>query len=228
MKKTKIILLVTLGVCMMSFIPAVLGQRQVNIRPISDFTDNSVLPYLPDLGLPYLPPLAGWTYPLDTYNLTMVPHGFFETIADCNPKGHVLERDLGDGRISYKVDLHVKGATTFVYWAQEQDGEVLQLLVFIGEMDYYFSATLIVYEGTLGDPVPNVWMIWFPEMLGITPIGEGTRSHLTASGTGTFTAEAQDVGLGISGESVNVKINQVGMLKTGGQELWPVEIIFFH
>jgi hypothetical protein len=228
MKKTKIILLVTLGVCMMSFIPAVLGQRQVNIRPISDFTDTNPLPYPP---FPYLPPLAGWMYPLDTHNLTMVPHGYppVETIAACNPKGHVLERDLGDGRISYEVNLHVKGATTYVFWTQEQEGqEDLELLVFIGEMDYFFSATLIVYDGDFGDPVPNIWMIWFPKLLGITPIGEGTRSHITASGTGTFTADAEQVGLGISGESVKVKINQVGMLKPGGQMLWPVEIIFFH
>ncbi|MFW9866714.1 MAG: hypothetical protein ACFFEN_11520 [Candidatus Thorarchaeota archaeon] len=218
MKKTKIILLVTLGICMMSFIPAVLGQGKVNIRPISDFIDTN--------ALPGLPPLAGWTYPKDTYDLTMVPHGYppAETIADCNPKGYVIERVLKDGRISYEVDLHVKGATTQVYWVQGD----LQLLVFEGEMDYYFSATLIVYEGNFGDDVPNLWMIWFPELFGMDPIGEGTRAHITANGTGTFTAAAEEVGLGISGDSVKVKINQVGMLKPDGQMLWPVEIIFFH
>ena len=214
MNKTKTILLVTLGICMMSFIPAALGQA--NIRPIKDFTDTN--------AIPGLPPLAAWAS-LEI-NLTMIPHGWppVETLADCNPKGYVLERDLKDGRISYKVDLHVKGATAYVFWGLQEDLPP----VFIGEINYYFSATIIVYEGNLGDPVPNLWMIWFPEFFGIDPIGETTKTHITASGTGTFTAFAEELGLGISGASVKVKINQVGLIKPGDQELWPVEIIFFH
>ncbi|MFW9783404.1 MAG: hypothetical protein ACFFFB_14070 [Candidatus Heimdallarchaeota archaeon] len=221
MKKTKIILLVTLGICIMSFIPAALGRA--NIRPITDFTYTN--------AIPGLPPLAAWTSLED--NLVMVPHGYppVETLADCNPEGFVLERDLKDGRILYQVNLHVEGATAYVFWLPTS------LLVFIGQIDYYFAATIIVYEGNLGDPIPNIWMIWFPEFFGIDPIGEGTLSLITASGTGTFTAYAEELGLGSNGETVNVKIDQVGILKSedhpqidplAGLLMWPVEHIFFY
>jgi hypothetical protein len=128
------------------------------------------------------------------------------------------------------VNLHVKGATTWVFWLEENWN--LKSPVFIGEMDYYFSATMIVYEGNLGDPVPNLWIISFPDFFGMDPIGECTKSHMTVSGTGTFTAYAEELGLGISGDSVNVKMNQVGLTKPEGHPfypaLWPVENIFFH
>jgi hypothetical protein len=223
MKKTKVILLAVLGFCIFCFLPAVLGTA--NTRPIKDFTDTN--------AIPGLPPLAAWASSGD--NLIMVPHGFFETLADCNPEGFILERDLKDGRILYKVNLHVKGATTWVFWLEENWH--LESPVFIGEMDYYFSVTMIVYEGNLGDPVPNLWMIWFPDFFGIDPIGEGTISLMTASGTGTFTVYAEELGLGSNGETVNVKMIQVGMLKSedhpqvdplGGLMMWPVENIFFY
>ncbi|MFW9882321.1 MAG: hypothetical protein ACFFG0_55370, partial [Candidatus Thorarchaeota archaeon] len=185
----------------------------------TDFTDTN--------AIPGLPPLSAWVSAED--NLVMVPHGFFETLADCNPEGSVLERDLKDGRILYKVNMHVKGATTWVFWL---GGDWFSNPpVFIGEMDYYFAATLIVYEGSLGGPVPNLWMIWFPEFFGIDPIGEGTISHITASGTGTFTAYAEEIGLGSNGEIVNVKIDQVGLVKSEDHplnEMWPIEHIFFY
>ncbi|UCC19570.1 MAG: hypothetical protein JSV62_15960 [Promethearchaeota archaeon] len=129
------------------------------------------------------------------------------------------------------MNLHIKGATAYVFWLSKE------LLVFTGEMDYYFSATMIVYEGNLGDPIPNIWMIWFPGFFGIDPIGEGTISHITASGTGTFTAYAEELGLSSEGETLNVKIDQIGLAKPEdhpqidplvGLMMWPVEHIFFY
>ncbi|MFW9818798.1 MAG: hypothetical protein ACFFE5_04245, partial [Candidatus Thorarchaeota archaeon] len=64
MKKTKIILLVTFGICILGFMPAVLGTA--NSRPISDFTDTN-----DETGV------AAWLDP--NTNLIIFPHGFYVT-----------------------------------------------------------------------------------------------------------------------------------------------------
>lgn len=209
MKKIKIILLVTLGICMLSFIPAALGAAET--KPISTFTDTN-------------DSVAAWAN-YET-GLTVFPHGFYifpglESIADCDPEGSVFVKDLKDGKILYKVNLHVKGALMFI--AQAMYG-----LIFVGEMDYNFQATMIVYDGELGDPVPNLLMIWFPAYFGIEPIGEGTFSHITGSGKGTFINDDAAIDFGFApGATANIKINQVGILDPEGEK-WPVELIFFH
>ena len=217
LKKTKIILFATLGVCLFSFIPTVLGAA--NNRPITDFTDTN-------------DNVAAWADPES--ELIIFPHGWYiygfpsgpQSIADCIVSGSVLEKDLKDGLIMYKVNLHVKGALMVV--ANFTDGTILVE----GEMEYLFQVTLIIYDGVLGDPVPNLLEIWFPGIFlppGTDPIGEVTFSHLTGRGTGTFLVDA----LGFTaGDAVNVKVNQVGLTKPEGHpfypELWPVELIFFH
>jgi hypothetical protein len=227
MKKTKMIFLVTLGLCIISFIPTVAAKA--NVRPISDFTDTNNN-------------IAAWADP--DSGLTLFPHGWFifgfpdalESIASCNPSGSVLEKELKDGSIMYKVDLHVKGATMVV-----GSGVILV----IGEMDYYFQVTIILYDGELGDPVPNLLEIWFPESfpwgdpLG-DPIGEGTLSHLVGKGTGTFLDPDMALYYGFDpDEEVKVKVNEVGMLDKDFEEghpnyypdleqFWPVEMVFFH
>jgi len=212
MKKTKIILLVTLGICMLSFIPAALGAA--NSRPITDFTATN------DHVAGYWSPQSG---------LILFPHGArwlgLEKIEDCDPSGSVLERDLKDGRILYKVNLHVKGALMWIYWAEP--GWPGKGPIFIGEMDYYFTATMIV-EGNLGDPVPN----YFDLIFGNIP-GELIGSHITGSGTGYFTDYAGEIGQGFTpGDSAKVKLNQLSISKPEGHpfypEMWPAELTFFH
>ncbi|MFX1430957.1 MAG: hypothetical protein ACFFCY_12415 [Promethearchaeota archaeon] len=211
MKKTKIILITTLGICMLSFIPAVLGKA--DCRPIEDFTaTNSNI-------LAYVDPESG---------LLVVPHGLWwlpdpETIADCDYDGFVLERDLKDGRILYKINLHVKGALMLIFWGQE--GWYLFPPIFVGEMDYYFTTTIIV-EGEFGGPVPNLIDVWY------NGGGETLMSHITGSGTGEFTDYAEELGVGISGDPVKAFVNQVGIPRPEGHpfypEMWPVELVFFH
>ncbi|MFX1240850.1 MAG: hypothetical protein ACFFA7_06335 [Promethearchaeota archaeon] len=207
MKKTKIFLLATLGICMLSFMPAVLGTA--NSRPISDFVDTNDY-----TGV------AAWVDP--ETNLIIFPHGFYVTppgtnlISDCEHHGSVLERDLKDGRIMYRINLHVKGAYMLV-------GDYgVNPFVFEGEMDYSFTCIVIV-EGEMGGPVPNLIDVWF------YGAGEAPYSHLTGSGTGTFLVDA----FGFSaGDTANVKVNQVGLTKPEGHPfypgLWPVELVFFH
>ena len=212
MKKTKIILLATLGLCMLSFIPAALGAA--NSRPIADFTDNN------DHVAGYWSPQSG---------LIIFPHGArwlgLEKIDDCDISGSVLERDLKDGRILYKVNLHVKGALMWIFW--DQKIPVFEEPIFIGEMDYYFTTTLIV-EGNLGDPVPNYFDVIFGNILGECP---GT--HITGSGTGTFVDDDAAIALGFApGDSAMVKLNQLSIAKPEGYpfypEMWPAELTFFH
>ncbi|TFF85590.1 MAG: hypothetical protein EU517_01455 [Promethearchaeota archaeon] len=185
------------------------------VRPISDFTDTNNN-------------IAAWG-DLDS-GLTIFPHGWFvfdfpdapESIADCNPSGSVLEKELKDGSIMYNVNFYVKGALMAI---------ASDVLLVIGEMDYHFQATLIVYDGELGDPVPNLLEIWFPQTFlppGSAPIGEGTFSHLTGKGTGKFVNIDAAVCYGFDpDEEVKVKVNQVGILRPD-EEYWPVELVFFH
>jgi len=213
MKKTKLILLATLGICMLSLMPVVVAKADV--RPISDFTDTNDY-----TGV------AAWLDPVS--NLIIFPHGFWVTdpgtdlITDCEHHGSVLVKELKDGRIMYKINLHVKGAYMLV-------GDYgINPYVFEGEMDYNFQATIIV-EGELGDPVPNLIDIWFFGAAGETPF-----QHITGSGTGTFLVDAFGY---TAGDTANVKVSQVGISKPPEHpridplidpyNMWPVELVFF-
>ena len=217
MKKTKIILVATLGICMLSFMPAVAAKADA--RPISDFTDTNDL-----TGV------AAWVDPVS--DLIVFPHGFWvtppgtENITNCEHSGSVIERDLKDGRILYKINLHVKGAMMLIaYYSEDR-------MIFVGEMDYNFQATIIV-EGEFGGSVPSLFEVWF---LGV---GEGSFSHFTGSGTGVFIDDAAAIEQGFApGATAKVKVNQVGIGKPPDHpqidpeldpyNMWPVEFVFFH
>lgn len=216
MKRTKYIIsmitLTAIGLMLILFSTSVLAATK---RPISDFTDTNNN-------------IAAWSDPES--GLTIFPHGWFllgfpeapESIADCNPSGSVVEKELNDGSIMYKVNLHVKGALMLV---------ASDILLVVGEMDYHLQVTIIVYDGELGGPVPNLLEIWFPELFlppESDPIGEGTFSHLTGEGTGTFLDGNIALYYGFDpDEEVKVKVNQVGILRPD-EEFWPVELVFFH
>jgi hypothetical protein len=136
-----------------------------------------------------------------------------ESIADCTNYGFVLEEDLGDGRIKYDIFLYVKNALVHVYnlegtwWLPDENG-IYQQLVFTGEMDYFFSTSIIV-EGEFGGPVPNLMVVWyFIE-------SETPYVSVIARGTGILTQ---------TGEPGNVEITQVGILVDGVME-WPMETV---
>ena len=191
--------------------PAALGAA--DSKPITAFIDTNRN-------------IAAWSDPES--GLTIFPHGFWlfngpyglESIAECDHHGSVLVRELKNGGILYKVNLHVKNASMFV--ANQY------ALIFVGEMDYNFQATLIVYDGELSDPVPNLLMMWFPEFFPGGPEGEATFSHLTGSGTGIFVNDTAAIELGFApGATAKVKVNQVGLLNPEGDK-WPVELVFIH
>ena len=235
MKRTKciksLITLTAIGLMLILFSTSVFAAEK---RPISAFTDTN-------------DNIAAWASPMGTESplddLTLFPHGWYlfpfiipepqpQTIADCNPTGSVVVRPLKGGEILYKVDLHVKGALIYI-------ADIYGAVLFEGEMDYHFQATVILYDGELSDPIPNLLWIWFPEFFlpGLPPIGEGSFSHLTGEGTGTFVDDAAALEFGFNlGDTANVKINQVGILKPedhptyDGEDFshWPVEFIFFH
>jgi hypothetical protein len=231
---TSLMTLTAIGIMLILFSTSVLAAT---IKPISAFTDTN-------------DNIAAWADPES--GLTIFPHGWFiygfdpvtgpfspDPIADCYPSGSVQVKDLKDGSIMYKIDLHVKGALMVV--ADSNTGTILVE----GEMDYHFQVTMIVYDGELNDPVPNLLEIWMPDMfpwenpLG-DPIGKGTFSHLTGTGTGTFLNPDMALAYGFDPEKeVKVKVNMVGMLDKDFEEghpnyypdleqFWPVEIVFFH
>ncbi len=202
----KLMAFASIGIILLLFSTSVQACSSRTIRPISDFTATNTN-------------IAGWGDPES--NLIAVPHGndmgyTIESIADCTNYGFVLEEDLGDGRIKYKIFLYVKDALVDVYnnegtwWLPDENG-VYQQLVFTGEMYYFFTTTIIV-EGEFGGPVPNLWVVWF------FGGGETLSVTLIARGTGTFTE---------SGVTANVKINMVGILIDGVME-YPMETISFN
>ena len=221
--------LTAIGLMLLLFSTSVFAATQ---KPISAFTETNNN-------------IAAWEDPES--GLTLYPHGWFiygfpvgpDTISECNPTGKVSETQLKDGGMMYKILLHVKGALMVV-------GIGLTPLV-IGEMDYTFQATIIVYEGEPGDPVPNLLEIWFPGFFlsGLPPIGEGTFSHLTGKGTGSFLDPEMALYYGFDPEEeVKVKVNEVGLLDKDFEDghpnyyvdptmwpveqFWPVEIVFLH
>jgi hypothetical protein len=211
-KKTKIILLATLGICLFSFMPVVVGKA--NSRPISDYTATNYY-------------VGGWLDPES--NIIIYPHGFwvafgYEVISDCIHSGSILERDLKDGRILYQVNLHVKGAWILVAYFQDR-------LIFVGEMNYTFTATVIV-DGVFGGPIPNLMEIFF------FGVGEVIRTHIVGSGTGVFVDDDAAVEQGFTpGATAKVKMNQVGISipedhpqydPEYGLIMYPVEFFFFH
>ncbi len=202
---TKLIPFLAIGLVLLLFSTSVQAYESKAIRPISDFTATNTN-------------IAGWGDP--EANLVGVPHGNnegwpLEAIADCTHYGFVLEEDLGDGRIKYKIFLHVKDAVVHVYniegtwWLSDPPGSgIYPQMVFTGTMDYYFSTTIIV-EGVFGGPVPNLWVVWF------FGGGETLFVSVIARGTGTLTQ---------TGEPGKVKITQIGILVDGVFE-FPVETV---
>jgi len=236
---TSVITLTAIGLMLMLFSTSVFAATK---KPISAFTETN-------------DSIAAWQDP--DSGLSLYPHGWYiygfpgpESIAACNPTGKVSETQLKDGGMMYKILLHVKGAlmvvTRVIY---DEMGEPVDEIVLVeGEMDYTFQATIIVYEGEPGDPVPNLLQIWFPGYFlppGSAPIGEGIFSHLTGKGTGSFLDADMALYYGFDlEEEVKVKVNEVGLLDKDFEEghpnyyvdpemwpveqFWPVEIVFFH
>jgi hypothetical protein len=201
-------IIATIGIILLLFSTSVQACGSKAIRPISDFTDTNT-------------DIAGWGDPAWDPMLIAVPHGCdygypMEYIVNCRHYGFVLEEDLGDGRIKYKIYLYVKGAILQIFydvgmwWLPDENG-VYQQLMFTGEMNYFFTTTIIVY-GEFGGPVPWLWYVWF------FGGGETLFQTLIAMGTGTLME---------SGETANVKIEMVGILVDGEYE-WPIETIEFY
>lgn len=201
--------LATIGIVLLLFSTSVQACGSYAIRPISDFTDTNT-------------DIAGWGDPEWDPVLIAVPCGSdygapMQHIADTIHYGFVLEKDLGDGRIMYKIFLYVKGAILQIFynvgtwWLPDENG-IYQQLMFTGEMDYFFTTTIIAHNWEFGGPVPWLWSIWF---LGG---GETLSQILIAYGTGILTE---------SGAAANVKITMVGMLVDGVYS-WPIETIEFY
>jgi hypothetical protein len=231
-KRTRILtsVMTTVSIGLIIIFLSTTALAATTVRPISDFTGNN-------------DNIAAWLDPES--DLTIYPHGWYiytllyglpqpESIDDCDPSGSVQVKELKDGNIMYTVNMHVKGAIMAISNSTH--------LLLEGEMDYNFQAVVIVFDGDVNAPCPNLLFIWFPEFFlpGLPPIGEGTFSHLTAKGTGTFVNADAALYYGFDpDDQVKVKMNMVGILDkdfeaghpnyyTDDGSFWPVEIVFFH
>ena len=202
MKKTKLILLTTLGICIISIMPAVVAMS--DHRSISEFAATNDY-------------VTAWSDPES--NLVILPHAYavapgVEVISDCKYSGSVIEKELEDGRILYKVNLHVKDAWMFVAYMGKG-------LIIEGEMDYFFTVHMII-EGTFGGPIPNFIDVIYGG-------GEIKSVAIIGKGTGTFMDNDAVIELGYTpGATVKAFVFQVAVFDQEIGDLeWLLELVRF-
>ena len=130
-KKTKLLLVAVLGLLVFSFIPQTLAYNVIN-RSFDDwFYEMGGVNHLNDnLGV--------WTSgQLIVYPQFGYEEGFI-SILDSDYHGHILEREMSDGRHMITVQIHVKGAPVTAY---DPDNYAV---LFDGEMNYLFQLKFII------------------------------------------------------------------------------------
>jgi hypothetical protein len=199
----KFLILVFVGICLFSFIPAIRAEdykKNTTIRPIDHFLPNNEW---------FLCNYIGHTDGNALYLEVHSQYATGELISNCIHSGIVIEKVLKDGWIEFQVLLFVEDAHLFIYY---MDPNVNWWpVIFEGKMDYFFTLKFRIQQEP-GDPIP--FFLY----------GEIERLSMNGQGSGIFTPEAELYGF-TSGTEAKVKVNQIGL---HGLTHWPVEQLFFH
>ncbi|MFX0083637.1 MAG: hypothetical protein ACFE94_17955 [Candidatus Hodarchaeota archaeon] len=138
MKNKKILLSVALGLLVICFLPTVLGHGTIK-RSLEDdwlISVDGVTPLNDHIGY--------WA----SEQLVICPHREYDpywnfvSILECDYHGHILERELPDGRHMITVHIRVKGAPVLVETYDPDPSNIITL--FVGKMDYIFQLRFIV------------------------------------------------------------------------------------
>ena len=132
-KKIKLGLILILGLSALSLISTVQGCATIN-RSLDDwlYQMNSQTPLNDYIGAWASGQLIVW--PQIGYE-----EGFV-SILDCDYHGHILEREMSDGRHLITVQIHVKGAPVTV----ETNDPENYVVLFDGEINYLFQLKFII------------------------------------------------------------------------------------
>ena len=208
---TKLTILITLGILMLSFRPAVLGASKANRRPIEDWEVNN----------PFIIP----SFDPDSHRLINFD---FDWTDDYD--GLILERVINDGFLMITVNLHVKnvGFSVFDFTPPGPPGE----LIISGQMDVNFKVKFTM----AGEP--NAELPWIIDIYIFER--SFLAISLLCIGLGTFPASVEEYGF-TPGTTGKVTVNQVGLMKKqlkedhphiipdlDPPEMWPVEFIKIH
>ena len=246
----KLILLATVGILILSFIPAVAASEgMVTERPIEDWLDPNYTAYpwgeenwvMSDFGSPYTNlvcklgfpwPKAGfgpWVNDMEDEN-GMV-------LGDTIINGHITERELDNGQALITLHLEVKNGPLTVY---DFDDFILYCLGFAGEpqavlgdgIDGYMDYK-VIYKFFIPEPGAELPTIWpsFDNYISVNIIG---------TGFGTLTERAVELGFAeTAGATGMVRLHQIALFKPDLNEehpkydpfwgeLWPVETVEIH
>ena len=228
-KTKKLVLLTTVAILVLCFIPAVQAAKSSYKRPLLDWSVNNRS-------------LGGW----GSDTKIVYPDLWIGGVEEYEYSGHIIQKILKDGSFLLTVNLVVKDI-----WVEIYDSEMVLLLVGRANLNYQFVAILDDYipGGTkhymFMDPPQHVpvaagprgfWdeLPWWLDMNFYGGI-MGTQvlmGHVVMAGEGECTGEG---GYEVGPATFNV--NQVGMYKDfkpehpkfyGVEGFWPVELIEIH
>jgi hypothetical protein len=233
-KNAKLIILTSIGILVLCFIPSiVVAEGKVTRRPLEDWLEPNwdffnwgeqnwafgdfVSPYSmlvckmgfpwPKAGLPWAP---GIKYDMVLENSLVEGDTIIE--------GSIKERELNDGRALITLQLDVKNAPLTVYNYLEFIGycfnitalwpdEGIPPLAIVGEgIDGYIDYQVICkfYISAPGDPIPFVWDIWYDYI----------SCNIIGTGYGILTEHAVELGYAKNAGALGmVKLHQICLFK---------------
>ncbi|MFX0039105.1 MAG: hypothetical protein ACFFCY_10285 [Promethearchaeota archaeon] len=142
MEKKKILLLMVLGICVLSFIPAVLGATNEKIRSLDEWGELNY-----SFGYWY----AG--------NRIL----FFDDWYD-NPQvtfdGFILEKEISDGSLDVRVNLYVHNLPCIIGEFRLIGDEYQLFWIFEGVGEFHYFNHFTMDDGDYGIQLPNIYDIW--------------------------------------------------------------------
>lgn len=232
MNKKKVILVITVGVLFLGFVPAVAAGGRVTERPLDDWLDvnYAALPWgvaenwaFADFASPYtnLVCKMGFPFPLAGFG-PFVNDMIYENslvIGDTIIDGNIKERELNDGRALVTLQLDVKNApcsvydyTDFIFYCLGF-GPYPQVVLGDG-IDGYIDYTVLVkfYIPEPGAPLPDIFSIW-DNYISVNIIG---------TGFGILTERAVELGFAsTAGVPGRVRLHQIALVKPDFIETHP-------
>ncbi|MFX1425774.1 MAG: hypothetical protein ACFFBE_04925 [Promethearchaeota archaeon] len=209
-----------IGICLFSFVPAVLGAEAVNHRPIDHWIQNN--PW----GC-----YGGYSGPGKDGNWLAI---FLSPLFDYEYEGFILEKVMKDGSLKYTVNLKAYDVDIVIFALSPR------VPVLIGKADYTFQIVFILdhigmdSSGNIGEREPGVelppdWVIYeYGDVIGAQMLGY----RFTCIGSGELTD---------TGETAKVKVNMRSLIKPqfkedhpntwespSGIEMFPVDNIFVY
>jgi hypothetical protein len=241
-----------IGICIFSFIPAVLGAEAVNHRHIDDYIYGD-FPSLYRDG-PNNPFGCAGAYAGEGKDGNWLSIWFYPLVFGYEYEGFVLEKVMTDGSLKITVKLKAYDVDVEIYnEIMGPDGYLItDDIVLIGTVDFDFQIVMILdrlfydLEGNLrvrepGAEIPPAgWVYWYGGFIG----AEMVSFRITCIGSGDLMEPGwhwwEDPWPPTpTGETAKIKVDMINLIKPqfkpdhpntyiggSGIEMWPVEKIY--